>query len=90
MRKQHRSPIPWTLDSRGFVWGADKLFVFRFEHPSLRASAEFIVRAVNAHDELLTALSTVLAQYRLFIGPDDPIARVTIKVATDALKKAQL
>lgn len=52
------------------------------------ANAAFIVRAINAHDDLVAALRTVAGQHALFVGPDNDIANATKEVVHAALVKA--
>jgi hypothetical protein len=66
MSAQH-SPFPWSINREGRIDDADGEFVTfvslqrgyvssRKSDPIAEANAAFIVRAVNAHDELVAAL----------------------------------
>ena len=73
----NHSPLPWN-EVDGYVFDAQGAFAilsrFGFEHnsdPEIRANAEFLVRAVNAHGHLLSACKTAANLCEsLFAGGD--------------------
>jgi hypothetical protein len=69
LSKQH-TPTPWMLDPHFVLRDADGEWVTRLNtsrrhdnkhDPEAEANAEFIVRCVNAHDELVAALRDIIA-----------------------------
>lgn len=56
----------------------------------MRANAAFIVRAVNAHDELLAALKLTLAELEAYELPRDPLhpQRAAVEAARAAIATA--
>ena len=86
---QH-TPGPWTTDELGTVTSEGRYIAAceHFNNPSqvVKANAEFIVRACNAHDELLDVCQRLHAammdghhiapyEYRAVLG--DAIAKAT-------------
>jgi hypothetical protein len=67
MSLQH-TPTPWGVDGVYVERKGDERLVTlancshspRIDIPTAKANAEFIVRAVNAHDDLLSALAAAL------------------------------
>lgn len=59
--KTQHTPTPWNVDERSIYcekWGMDRIALLeqashRMSMSEVKANAAFIVRAVNAHEELL-------------------------------------
>ena len=100
------SPTPWRLHvgkhGECSVWPDDKqmaICALNIE-PKLgigaaeaRANAEFIVRACNAHDDLLAGLESLLFRFELVCGDDsgiDPADQKRIDTARAAIAKATM
>lgn len=87
------TPLPWVLDHR-FAGGVlihpdDNEFltvakVLGFDNDEAKANAAFIVRAVNAHDDLIAALERLLQ-----IVPPNSIPFGEADAAYAVLKKAR-
>ena len=64
MRTKEATARPWIAEQGGRHIHANRdicLIVGKFEDPEADANAELIVRAVNAHDELLAACKALMA-----------------------------
>lgn len=81
MSDQH-TPTPWYVYAGGGIRTMDEEYVPLFQ----AANAAFIVRAVNAHDDLVAAL-TRIANHP-WLGPE--ASYVMAKSAKAALAKAAL
>jgi hypothetical protein len=79
------TPTPWRIGIAGRVLGGDGLSVVSFNR---KANAAFIVRAVNAHDDLVAALRkarNIILQMGL---PDEATDRVLLE-SGNALDKSE-
>lgn len=97
MSESKHTPTPWRFDDNHmYVYCGDHVIV-TCNDPStavgglsaeeIEANAEFIVRACNAHDDLLTACEAVVLAARL----KDPIAGVVaVTLAECAIAKAEV
>lgn len=74
---QTHTPTPWKLDDTRpmvYVMGADGETIASFDRRSIEeANAAFIVRAVNAHEELLFACKEAADAIYGWDEPDNPI-----------------
>lgn len=89
------TPTPWRLDNpeSTLVIGSNERIIADCDHPQLpdteiEANAAFIVRAVNCHDDLVSALKNVMA---MVIGEAPSLARenCTWERAEAALAKVE-
>lgn len=84
------TPTPWKVDD--YVMSGEKYRVFSPADPVAvasvagKANAEFIVRAVNSHDELVEAIKNAIDSLPDHVGPR--IAQVK-KELSEALAKAE-
>ena len=97
-----RTPGPWTVANNGFALGILKYddegnYTVLARIPSyfvsdveMKANAEFIVRACNSHDELLTACEATAAWFSkfclthsfIFAGAPDLVDAVNAAIAS--------
>jgi hypothetical protein len=67
------TPTPWAVDDRGLIhepfFGGD-IFAQVYER-NREANAAFIVRAVNAHDDLVAALEDARGRLQVYAGFKD-------------------
>lgn len=104
MNETAHTPTPWTvtrskLETDGafdYAISADGVLVLaetfgrdaKGGWPPSQANAEFIVRAVNAHDDLLMALKLLLSLCEAGGDPFDEPGRPTVARARAAISKA--
>ena len=71
MIEPKHTPTPWTIESTPsrIEVRTDPMHVYAFSHAD-RGNAEFIVRAVNAHEALVSALTETLRALRAHIASD--------------------
>lgn len=98
------TPIPWHESNERNAGGQLIDIVIRnkkrdpialvsalgWDKKTSRANAEFIVRACNAHDDLLDACREMVEQYGGMIdGIVEEPARIAVEKAKDAIAKAK-
>jgi hypothetical protein len=86
-----RTPLPWSLGGKATIRSANvPRYIATLENNSERAAnAEFIIRAVNSHDDLVAALKGCRGLVRALTGADDDIANAAIRYADAALAEAE-
>ena len=81
METQKHTPLPWEIDTthndqrEGYtVWAGSEIVcdVVNDQHDQARTNAEFVVRACNAHDDLLAALELADATLKRFEYGEKP------------------
>ena len=85
MIEPKHTPTPWTIESTPsrIEVRTDPMHVYAFSHAD-RGNAEFIVRAVNAHEQLTAALETLVREWDLGREPlasDWSKARAALRAA---------
>lgn len=87
--KVSHTPTPWQTDQDGFIESMAGTYIAEVSSDSdkaeAQADAEFIVRAVNSHEELLDALERIVVECNL----DDAMLDVVRQIAEKAIAKAE-
>ena len=79
----NHTPTPWNhID--GNIYQSDSEFEIKVAKANTFSNAQFIVKCVNSHDELVTALRALVNETNRL-----NMFRGTINFAKQALKKAQ-
>lgn len=87
MSKEH-TPTPWRIAGKGTIRAGDG-WIGTLNWRNRDANAEFLVRAVNSHEDLVEALKGCRGLVRALTGADDDIANAAIREADAAIAKAE-
>lgn len=88
------TPAPWSFDgpaSSIIVWGPDPdiRVCFMTSDGPAKENAALIVRAVNAHDELVEALRQVLRDIDAIAGGDQRPGHIAAMSKAEMVKRAE-
>lgn len=81
------TPTPWKLFDKDHAIYSDDTFVTEIHPHTKKEDAEFIVLAVNCHDELVFALKTAL-EFIKIDPPQDDTAKVAYALLIETIQKA--
>jgi hypothetical protein len=101
MKYTDHTAVPWILESKGwdgqFIYGQDirvngdhKRFIasVSLSYDGAEANAKFIVRAVNAHDDLVKALRAFVVEFEQRDGDFTDAENARYLAARSAVAKA--
>ena len=75
MTRPAHTALPGTIVAQTIAGDVPRQILQDDDYPERAADADFIVRAVNCHDELVNALETILAKHKgLFGDPPHELA----------------
>uniref|UniRef100_A0A6M3LXF5 Uncharacterized protein n=1 Tax=viral metagenome TaxID=1070528 RepID=A0A6M3LXF5_9ZZZZ len=85
----NHTPLSWYLSGGWVIRGTEAELVAEVLDENVEANADFIVTAVNCHDDLLEACEALLAESpKLTMVTDELVDRLTYSAARRLAEKA--